>query len=64
MRVRGFLFVVWVLLGAGCSTVDVAPDGSYSRQALLAQEPLAQWALDGRLSLSGGKESWSANLVW
>jgi outer membrane lipoprotein LolB len=49
---------------SGCAAIDVAPDGSYSRAALSALKPLERWAFDGRLSLTGQKESWSASIAW
>lgn len=57
------LFLSTVLMTA-CSSVDVVPDGSYSREVLSDQEPLLEWSLEGRLSLSGNNDSWSANLLW
>ncbi|WP_019866387.1 lipoprotein insertase outer membrane protein LolB [Methylovulum miyakonense] len=53
-----------VLLLSACSSVDVAPDGTYSRSALQDLGPLAEWSLDGRLALSGNKDSWSASMAW
>jgi len=63
---QSLVFVVWVLVSllSACSSLDVIPDGAYSRAALENLSPLAKWSLEGRLSLSGSKDSWAANLLW
>lgn len=59
------LWVVCLAVGlVACSGVDVAPDGSYSRELVSGQSPIGEWSLEGRLAVSGGKDSWSANLSW
>ncbi len=59
------LGMAWLAIGlVACSSVDVAPDGSYSRELVSGQVLMDKWSLDGRLALSGGKDSWSANLSW
>ncbi|MDD5272460.1 MAG: lipoprotein insertase outer membrane protein LolB [Methylovulum sp.] len=63
-RITSFAALALALLVSACNNVDVVPDGSYSRAVLAKQPPVGHWALDGRLSLSGVKDSWSANLAW
>ncbi|MBT9097987.1 outer membrane lipoprotein LolB [Methylovulum psychrotolerans] len=64
MRRPIFAALAVALWLSGCNTVEVIPDGSYSRAVLANSPPLPDWALEGRMSLSGGKEAWSANLLW
>lgn len=66
MRMRRLLPLTAALavLLAACDSANVIPEGEYSRAALAKMEPLGSWSLEGRLALSGAKDSWSANLLW
>ncbi|MDD2724440.1 MAG: lipoprotein insertase outer membrane protein LolB [Methylovulum sp.] len=64
VKIRQLAVLALVFLVSACSSLDVVPDGAYSRAAMEDLQPLAQWSLEGRLSLSGNKDSWSANLLW
>lgn len=62
---------VGLLLGGGlafllsaCSVVPVKSDMHYSRAAMLPLYGLERWAFDGRLALTGQRDSWSANISW
>ena len=49
---------------SACSIVPVEPDAHYSRAARLHLYELEHWSFEGRLALTGQKDSWSANIAW
>ncbi len=49
---------------SACSVVPIKPDMHYSRAAMLSLYGLEHWAFDGRLALTGQRDSWSANISW
>lgn len=53
-----------VLLLSACATFQKEPDKPYSRASSLRFYKIAQWSFDGRLALTGQKDSWSANVGW
>lgn len=52
------------LVLSACATVQTETGGPYSRASLERFYKLAQWSFDGRLALTGQKDSWSANIDW
>jgi outer membrane lipoprotein LolB len=54
----------FILTLSACSTVPVEPEVSYSKTARERLYNLEQWSFDGRLSLTGKNDSWSANISW
>lgn len=66
LRFKGKLFV-WACLAflmSACSFAPVEPDAHYSRAARLHLYELEHWSFEGRLALTGQKDSWSANIAW
>lgn len=63
-KARSLLCWLLVCLLSACSWVKQAPDVLYAREAMLSLYKLERWSLDGRLSLTGQKDSWSANIIW
>jgi outer membrane lipoprotein LolB len=56
-----------ILLGVGltgCSSVPVKTDEKYQALERTHIYLWNKWAFNGRISVSNGKESWSANIVW
>jgi outer membrane lipoprotein LolB len=58
------LWCCLVLLLSACSLVPVGPDAHYSRPAMVHLYELDHWSFEGRLALTGQKDSWSANISW
>lgn len=59
--------IVWiclVFLMSGCSLVPVEPDMHYSRATRSHLYELEHWSFEGRLALTGQKDSWTANISW
>jgi len=59
--------LVWLLAVialAACSTVPLEPGVAYSAKARAHLYQLEKWSFEGRLSLTGNKDSWSASVVW
>lgn len=60
--------IIWgccVLLLSGCSFFRVEPPSvPYSKTAALPLYKLEQWTLEGRLSITGYNDSWTANIDW
>lgn len=48
----------------GCALFSVAPEISYTKAVNKALYRLEPWSLDGRVALTGAKDSWSADLAW
>lgn len=61
-RLLAWLLPAMVL--AACSTAPVVPDIAYSTVARAHLYRLGQWSFEGRLSLTGNKDSWSAAIAW
>lgn len=65
MRLLVLLIGISLLaLLAACTELPVRTDEHYSVSERKHLYKLKQWAFDGRLSLSDGRESWSATVVW
>lgn len=60
--------ILWgccVLLLSGCSFFTVEPPSiPYSKTATLPLYKLEKWSFEGRLSITGRTESWTANIDW
>jgi outer membrane lipoprotein LolB len=60
--------IIWgccALLLSGCSFFQVEPPTvAYSKTATLPLYKLEQWTLEGRLSITGRNDSWTANIDW
>lgn len=57
-----WLFPVLVL--TACATAPVAPEMAYSKASREHLYRLNQWSFEGRLSLTGRNDSWSASIAW
>jgi outer membrane lipoprotein LolB len=53
-----------VLMLSACSTVPVTPEAHYSRIAREHLYQLERWSFEGKLALTGKKDSWQANINW
>ncbi len=53
-----------ILLLSACASFRKEPVESYSRASLLPLYKLTQWTFDGRLAVTGRKDSWTANIDW
>ncbi|MDP3840080.1 MAG: lipoprotein insertase outer membrane protein LolB, partial [Methylococcales bacterium] len=50
---------------SGCSLFPVEPPAiAYSKTATLPLYKLQQWSFEGRLSITGHNDSWTANTDW
>jgi outer membrane lipoprotein LolB len=58
-----FLFLSFALL-SGCTELPIKSDVSYKAAEKSHLYKIKQWSFSGRLSLSDGRESWSAAVVW
>ena len=60
--------IIWalsLLVLSGCSLFTVEPISvPYTKTASLPLYRLDQWSLDGRLSITGRNDSWTANMDW
>lgn len=61
--------IIWsccVLLLSGCSffIVEPTPTTPYSKTATLPLYKLERWSFEGRLSITGRTDSWTANIDW
>lgn len=58
--------LVWCLifLLSACSVVPVEPELRYSRAAMQHLYGVERWSFEGRLAVTGQKDSWSANISW
>lgn len=64
-KVRLIIWVCCIGLLSGCSLFQVEPPSvPYSKTASLPLYKLERWSLDGRLSITGRDDSWSANIDW
>lgn len=63
-QLKFFAIVVGFSLLSACSNIPVKTDEHYKVADRTHLYLLKKWAFDGRISLSDGKESWSANIVW
>jgi len=64
-KARVILWGCWVLLLSGCSFFTVEPPSiPYSKTATLPLYKLQQWSFEGRLSITGRTDSWTANVDW
>ena len=51
-------------MASGCTTEIVAPETLYSKTTRENLYNLEQWSFEGRLGLTGIKDSWQANINW
>lgn len=63
-RVKFFVVLIGVGLLNACSTVPVRTDEHYKVSERTHLYLLKRWSFDGRISLSDGRESWSASIMW
>ena len=61
---RLFILMLGIGLLVACSNVPVRTDEHYAVSQRTHLYLLKKWTFDGRISLSDGKESWSASIVW
>ena len=62
---RLIIWLVSFLLLSGCSFFTVEPlSVPYSKTATLPLYKLEQWSFEGRLSITGRTDSWTANTDW
>lgn len=60
---RWFSWSLFLFL-TGCATIPEKPLSVYSSRQRQYIYELEYWAFEGRLAVSGPKDSWSANVVW
>lgn len=53
-----------VLMLSACSSVPIEPEIGYSKSSREQAGNLEQWSFEGRLALTGKKDSWQANINW
>ncbi|MCX7069091.1 MAG: lipoprotein insertase outer membrane protein LolB [Methylococcales bacterium] len=63
-KVKLILWFFCLLLLSGCSFFTVEPTIPYSKTATLPLYKLEKWSLEGRLSITGRNDSWTANVDW
>lgn len=64
VMIRFLFLLIGMSLLPGCTEVPVKSDAYYKASERAHLYKLKQWSFDGRLSLSDGRESWSAAIVW
>jgi outer membrane lipoprotein LolB len=64
MWMRLLLLIIGINFLIGCSEVPVKSDARYSAAERKHLYKLKKWSFDGRISLSDGRESWSATVIW
>ncbi len=64
-KIRLIIWGCYFLLLSGCSLFPVEPPAiAYSKTATLPLYQLQQWSFEGRLSITGRTDSWTANTDW
>ncbi len=58
------LAVLMLLVLGACSSVPLKSGGRYKVSERVHLYQLKKWAFDGRLSVTDGKEAWSASIDW
>lgn len=64
LKSRVFGLYLVILMVSGCTTEIVAPETLYSKITRESLYNLEQWSFEGRLGLTGIKDSWQANINW
>jgi outer membrane lipoprotein LolB len=64
LKARVFGLYLFILMVSGCTTEIVAPETLYSKIRRESLYNLEQWSFEGRLGLTGIKDSWQANINW
>ena len=64
LKARVFGLYLFILMVLGCTTEIVAPETLYSKIRRESLYNLEQWSFEGRLGLTGIKDSWQANINW
>ena len=64
LKARVFGLYLVILMVSGCTTEIVAPETIYSKITRESLYNLEQWSFEGRLGLTGIKDSWQANINW
>ena len=64
LKARFFGLYLVILMVSGCTTEIVAPETLYSKITRESLYNLEQWSFEGRLGLTGIKDSWQANINW
>jgi outer membrane lipoprotein LolB len=66
MLCLSYRFILWglLILLTGCATIPEKPLYVYSSKQRHYIYELKHWAFEGRLAVSGPKDSWSANVSW
>jgi outer membrane lipoprotein LolB len=64
LKARVFGLYLVILMVSGCTTEIVAPETLYSKITRESLYNLEQWSFEGRLGLTGIKDSWQANINW
>lgn len=64
LKARVFGLYLVILMASGCTTEIVAPETLYSKITRESLYNLEQWSFEGRLGLTGIKDSWQANINW
>jgi len=64
-KTRAIVWGCYFLALSGCSLFPVEPPAvPYSKTATLPLYKLEQWSFEGRLSITGRTDSWTANTDW
>lgn len=65
LKARLIIWSCCLTLLSGCSLFPVEPVAvPYSKTATLPLYKLEKWTLEGRLSITGRNDSWTANIDW
>lgn len=65
LKARLIIWSCCLILLSGCSLFPVEPVAvPYSKTATLPLYKLEKWTLEGRLSITGRNDSWTANIDW
>lgn len=61
---RCLVLLIGISLSSSCTEVPVKSDENYSVAQRQHLYTLKQWTFNGKVSVSDGRESWSATIVW
>jgi outer membrane lipoprotein LolB len=61
---RSIFFIALLALFTSCTNVPVKTEPLYAVEERKHLYNTREWAFEGRVSVTDGRESWSANIVW
>jgi outer membrane lipoprotein LolB len=63
-RFLGLIFSAILLMISGCTALAPVPGEVYMKSGRSHLYDLGEWRLEGRIAITGIKDSWTANIEW